>query len=1037
MVDNEKRENLANARRKLKKFRDQRQQQQNGNDHLTFTADTNGIDGTSSESIINYTNTSRTIPQDVSTFVNEQQAILNGMHENLTKSPVLELEEQNRQYVLLIENQKQQRARLEDQRQFDAGSSMSGRLSQTQPDMDFARQIEHKYRRDLEHLQEQLEIHVQTIGILVAEKTDLSAKLSQSVKQLERKQNEMDEVQGRLKASRERVEELEKQTQNSTFNAHKREMAVKESDKEIDRLKTENIRQSQMIEDLKQNLNELDGKVNNRQNINDQLNNEIIKLQQKLEQSEIRLEQFQSINDPSMANKYEQQIEELQRIVSLKTNEAEALLSSINQMRSDYDQMHIQYQQYNTNIQRHIQELNDQINQLVQTNNLLESEQEAIKQAYEMKLTEIHKDQTVNHHTINDDLVLERDSLRQENQLFKNAIDEWSKRFEEIRLENEHITKILIEKDTRIAELEENNGKVQNQMDHEKLLQTIHEDKTTLSRAIAQNKQLKDQLTELQDGFIKISNDNMNLTNQIQSQEYLNKQLNERLAQNEHLVQNEHQLQEVQTTTHHEREVQNDQQTQTLSNNDQEQQESTNQQLNELLEENKSLRKRLLQFEQPSESQLISDIQLNDTSSLSSIGSIVDDTHQLQNGFVEKIIQRFNRAMRDNADLQDRAQQLEHLILQLQSETDTIGDYISLYQQQRQQLHRRYQEKDDYIKQLTHDRLGLQRKLSELETLLMRGLNKPSTDVTDQQKSIQNETNSLNQQPTVDENEWPELVDNILSTSATSEQTIPLYNDKITIATSPSLPSLSNFDEETKIRILTLLKELGESNNSSSKTDNSSTTKLAFVGKNLYMLAAKAHELIKELDRSRDTILPPYNIETIRLCQLEANELFRQNYEDVQIVVQATTDNTGTNTAPTLMPTISIRHAAIQRIKRCLLAYVYHRMNKIKSLRWSIGPVLPEYIRNNLSIDELEFFSNYNQTLSSYMRSIGNNHALDLTTFMIPPKKLFAHIKCIQDYGPYETSDGTIIQLTFNSEHYVLTSDAEHLIQRKIAEHIV
>lgn len=30
--------------------------------------------------------------------------------------------------------------------------------------------------------------------------------------------------------------------------------------------------------------------------------------------------------------------------------------------------------------------------------------------------------------------------------------------------------------------------------------------------------------------------------------------------------------------------------------------------------------------------------------------------------------------MRDNADLQDRAQQLEHLILQLQSETDTIGN---------------------------------------------------------------------------------------------------------------------------------------------------------------------------------------------------------------------------------------------------------------------------------------------------------------------------------------------------------------------------
>lgn len=41
-------------------------------------------------------------------------------------------------------------------------------------------------------------------------------------------------------------------------------------------------------------------------------------------------------------------------------------------------------------------------------------------------------------------------------------------------------------------------------MDQEKLLQSVHEDKTTLSRAIAQNKQLKDQLSELQDGFIKI-----------------------------------------------------------------------------------------------------------------------------------------------------------------------------------------------------------------------------------------------------------------------------------------------------------------------------------------------------------------------------------------------------------------------------------------------------------------------------------------------------------------------------------------------------
>jgi hypothetical protein len=58
--------------------------------------------------------------------------------------------------------------------------------------------------------------------------------------------------------------------------------------------------------------------------------------------------------------------------------------------------------------------------------------------------------------------------------------------------------------------------------------------------------------------------------------------------------------------------------------------------LNELLEENKSLRERLSQLEQRSQSQPTTDVQLNDTSSLSS----VDDTPQLQSGFIEKIIVR-------------------------------------------------------------------------------------------------------------------------------------------------------------------------------------------------------------------------------------------------------------------------------------------------------------------------------------------------------------------------------------------------------------
>lgn len=42
----------------------------------------------------------------------------------------------------------------------------------------------------------------------------------------------------------------------------------------------------------------------------------------------------------------------------------------------------------------------------------------------------------------------------------------------------------------------------ENSSDQEKLLQTIHDEKTTLSRAIGQNKTLKEQLVELQDKII-------------------------------------------------------------------------------------------------------------------------------------------------------------------------------------------------------------------------------------------------------------------------------------------------------------------------------------------------------------------------------------------------------------------------------------------------------------------------------------------------------------------------------------------------------
>ena len=57
----------------------------------------------------------------------------------------------------------------------------------------------------------------------------------------------------------------------------------------------------------------------------------------------------------------------------------------------------------------------------------------------ETKLTELHHDRTTDSDTIATNLMLERDSLREQSQLFQNTIDAWSQRYEIMRAENEQL----------------------------------------------------------------------------------------------------------------------------------------------------------------------------------------------------------------------------------------------------------------------------------------------------------------------------------------------------------------------------------------------------------------------------------------------------------------------------------------------------------------------------------------------------------------------------------------------------------------------
>lgn len=85
-----------------------------------------------------------------------------------------------------------------------------------------------------------------------------------------------------------------------------------------------------------------------------------------------------------------------------------------------------------------------------------------------------------------------------------------------------------------------------------------------------------------------------------------------------------------------------------------------------------------------------------------------------------KLQERFLNIMDEVANLSDEKHRLEHIILQLQNETDTICEYVALYQQQRSLLKKREEERSNQLKIFQTERDKLEKYLDELSSLLLR-----------------------------------------------------------------------------------------------------------------------------------------------------------------------------------------------------------------------------------------------------------------------------------------------------------------------------
>ncbi|KAI9514890.1 DNA replication complex GINS protein PSF1 [Dissostichus eleginoides] len=193
---------------------------------------------------------------------------------------------------------------------------------------------------------------------------------------------------------------------------------------------------------------------------------------------------------------------------------------------------------------------------------------------------------------------------------------------------------------------------------------------------------------------------------------------------------------------------------------------------------------------------------------------------------------------------------------------------------------------------------------------------------------------------------------------------------------------------ELKIRREQLISSQSERRNNTTREHCAASTASGERGRNDYqnktsawMFCEKVMELIRELQRSNEGQLPAFNEDGLRQVLQEMESLYEQNQTDVN---EAKSDGRSE-----LIPSIKLRHCCLLRNQRCLTAYLYDRLLRIRALRWEYGSVLPANVRFHMCAEEVQWFSHYKKSLASFMRSLGGGEGLDITQDMKPPKSLY------------------------------------------------
>ncbi|XP_027585749.1 golgin subfamily A member 2 isoform X3 [Pipra filicauda] len=692
------------------------------------------------------------------------------------------------------------------------------------------KEFEQKFSKEQAALREQLQVHIQTIGILVSEKSELQTALGHTQQAARQKSGEAESLAARLHSSRQRVSELERTLSSISMQQKQSEKHNKELVKERDNLKMELYKRSKSSEEIKQQNSELSEKVHSLVSKNSAMKLDVEDLQKKLEMAELMIQQFSNQTGSLDANQQLQMA--LEEKASLEAQVAQ-LSESLQQLQAERDQYVEKLKEEGSIWQQRVQQLSEQVHTMA------EEKEKHMAQIRELEanITELMSTSAVKPMDVEPSSppgpTAAELSLQEEIQRLQQEKEELQGQYQAQVRDNEQLSHLNQEQEERLLELEKAVQRYNEEsVDRQQILEDMQSDKATISRALSQNRDLKEQLAELQNGFVKLTNENMEVTSALQSEQHVKKELAKKLGQLQENLGELKETLELKTQEARGLQEQRDQcyshlqqytlafqqlaaekeelhkqyllQTQLMDRLQHEEVQGkvtvemhlkelqqTKESLEAVAKENKELQAQISQLAAEMDGRILHQLEddeaMNEeiqkpsfvipekfesheemvtfvTSAMSQVeqerqglrqqlaaqkqqcrtllqqitalrqeqqhhialdgGSIMDtvpvEVHEALKTAMDKLQLRFTELMHEKADLKERLEELEHRCIQLSGETDTIGEYIALYQSQRAILKQRHQEKEEYISRLAQDKEEMKMKLLELQDLVMR-----------------------------------------------------------------------------------------------------------------------------------------------------------------------------------------------------------------------------------------------------------------------------------------------------------------------------